>query len=64
MSGYVPCSCCGQETIGEFGDVCDGCQPCKAAGEPQPSADNWHCFTGYCDGTGCTYPGECETAAR
>lgn len=20
----------------------------------------WHCFTAHCDGTGCTYPGECQ----
>lgn len=47
------CPCCGQPVYGPSG-VCDTC-----ANDCDPST-SWHCFTGHCDGSGCTFLGECE----
>lgn len=60
--GYIACACCGQDIIGIPGDKCDGCRngDGEGAGEGCDPATTWHCFTAHCDGTGCTYPGECE----
>lgn len=63
-AGYVECACCGVVIVGRPGDVCAACAPCREAGEPVPAGDNWHCFTGHCEGSGCTYPGECEGRTR
>lgn len=53
----IDCLCCGVPTY----DACGKCVSCES-GECDP-ADTWHCFTGHCDGSGCSYPGECETNA-
>lgn len=60
--GYIACACCGQDIIGIPGDKCDGCRngDGEGAGEGCDLATAWHCYTAHCDGTGCTYPGECE----
>jgi hypothetical protein len=51
------CPCCGQPVYSSDQDErCWGCHP-LAECDPEQS---WHCFTGHCDGSGCTYPGECE----
>jgi hypothetical protein len=49
------CPCCGLPVYGKGSDeLCTGCyNGCDPA-------VTWHCYTGYCDGSGCTYPGECE----
>lgn len=47
------CSCCGQHTY-DARELCDAC-----ANGCDPS-ESWHCFTGHCEGSGCTYLGECE----
>lgn len=58
-TGYVDCACCGITIIGHQGSNCDACLvACQS--EPTAAEGNWHCFTGHCDGSGCTYPGECE----
>lgn len=53
------CPCCSQPvyTKSEYvGRVCDGCS-FEDGCDP---AETWHCSSSYCDGSGCTYPGECE----
>lgn len=58
----INCACCGIDMIGEPGDVCDGCLfgTRDGSGNGCNRAITWHCFTGHCDGSGCTYEGECE----
>lgn len=56
----VECACCSAVIMGTSGDKCDGCKDGDGTGEGCNPADTWHCFTGHCDGSGCTYPGECE----
>lgn len=58
--GYVECACCGITVIGYPGARCNACLVACGAG-PVATEGNWHCFTGHCDGSGCTYPGECES---
>jgi hypothetical protein len=50
------------DIVGVAGDKCDGCKngDGEGAGEGCDMATTWHCFTAHCDGSGCTYPGECE----
>lgn len=66
MLGYVDCECCGITFIGLPGEACDGCRSAgcdlgvNGTGETVATAENWHCFTAHCDGSGCSYPGECE----
>lgn len=61
-SGYVDCACCSITVIGVKGSKCDGCKDGdgEGAGYGCDMATTWHCFTFHCDGSGCTYPGECE----
>lgn len=59
-TGYVACACCGVDIIGVSGAKCDGCREGDGDGQGCDTANTWHCFTGHCDGSGCTYPGECE----
>ena len=64
-SGYVECACCGSVIIGAW--LCGGCHPedraCPGAenctGEDCDMSVTYHCVTGHCDGSGCTYPSEC-----
>lgn len=59
--GYRACDCCGTTGIGPLDGepyTCEGCDPDTE--NPCDPAETWHCFTGYCDGSGCTYEGECE----
>ncbi|MFJ1700446.1 hypothetical protein ACIOHC_36245 [Streptomyces sp. NPDC088252] len=60
--GYIACACCGVDIIGVSGDKCGGCKngDGEGAGEGCDMTTTWHCFTAHCDGSGCTYPGECE----
>ncbi|MFF3416790.1 hypothetical protein ACFYW9_19135 [Streptomyces sp. NPDC002698] len=56
--GYRNCDCCGVSDIGPLDDEpfkCDGCEN----DECNP-AETQHCFTGYCDGSGCGYHGACH----
>jgi hypothetical protein len=56
--GYRDCDCCGSLEIGPLDNEpfkCDGCEN----GECNP-AETQHCFTGYCDGSGCGYHGACH----
>lgn len=60
--GYVACACCSLEMIGRPGERCEGCRGGSGdgSGEGCDAATAWHCFTAHCDGSGCSYPGECE----
>ncbi|SNS50142.1 hypothetical protein [Actinacidiphila glaucinigra] len=53
IRGAHDCECCGMHVMNQR--ECDTCQESEC--DP---AESWHCFTGYCDGTGCTFEGECE----
>jgi hypothetical protein len=55
----VNCACCGYPIMGLAGDACRSC-----GDDEHDPAETWHCHTGHCDGSGCTYPGECEGAER
>ncbi|MCX5237240.1 hypothetical protein OG824_18740 [Streptomyces prunicolor] len=55
IRGAHDCECCGVHIMNAR--ECDTCQD----GECDP-AESWHCFTGHCDGSGCTFEGECEPA--
>lgn len=63
-TGYVDCSCCGVTIIGAPGANCDGCKDGDGTGDGCDPAGTWHCFTGHCDGSGCTYPGECHETSE
>ncbi|MCC3766470.1 hypothetical protein [Streptomyces sp. UNOC14_S4] len=53
------CLCCGQDVMSVW--LCDGCTHDYPGDEDECNrSTSWHCFTGHCDGSGCTYPGECE----
>ncbi|WP_409238390.1 hypothetical protein [Streptomyces sp. PA5.6] len=57
--GAAACLCCGQDVVGRW--LCEGCTHDYPGDEDECNAKTaWHCFTGHCDGSGCTYPGECE----
>jgi hypothetical protein len=60
--GYVECACCGVTMMGLPADRCEDCRKACIDGEPVATSENWHCFTAHCDGSGCSYPGECEDA--
>lgn len=56
------CPCCGQVVYtDDTTHLCAGCHAHHFGDEPECYPGNtWHCFTGHCDGSGCTYMGECE----
>ncbi|WKU46762.1 hypothetical protein Q3V23_23355 [Streptomyces sp. VNUA116] len=56
IRGYHDCDCCGRTIIDAR--YCDGCP--RDAWEACNPAESNHCFTDHCDGTGCTFEGECE----
>lgn len=57
--GLRACDCCGDYScIGPFDDEFFKCSTCEDT-DCDP-AQTWHCFTGYCDGSGCSYNGECH----
>jgi hypothetical protein len=56
--GYRYCDCCGVTDIGPLDDDPFNCGGCEN-GECNP-AETQHCFTGYCDGSACSYNGECH----
>ncbi|MGI5530171.1 hypothetical protein ACQEVX_23115 [Streptomyces syringium] len=58
IRGYHDCDCCGQTIIDAR--YCDGCP--RDEWEACNPAESNHCFTQHCDGTGCTFEGECEPA--
>jgi hypothetical protein len=56
--GLRNCDCCGTSDVGPLDDDEFKCSTCVDT-ECDP-AQTWHCFTGYCDGSGCSYYGECH----
>ncbi|MFF9649716.1 hypothetical protein [Streptomyces sp. NPDC014622] len=56
--GFRNCDCCGDSTFGPFDDEFFKCSSCEDT-DCDP-AETCHCFTGYCDGSGCSYHGECH----
>jgi hypothetical protein len=46
------CGCCGKPTYAVAN--CSGCD------DDCDPVETWHCFTGHCDGSGCSYSGECQ----
>lgn len=52
------CECCGVQTLNIR--KCDPCIDAEVAGVVCNPYVTWHCFTAYCDGSGCSYAGECE----
>jgi hypothetical protein len=63
MSGYRYCTCCGMTIIADLEATVVHCDDCDGSyGDTCDPANTYHCFTGYCDGSGCTYAGECEPA--
>lgn len=63
--GMVACGCCSRDIVGRPGDRCEGCRYGDGGNGPGDGCDfstSWHCFTGHCDGSGCSYEGECEGA--
>lgn len=56
--GYRCCDCCGDSGIGPLDDEPYKCTVCEDTNcDP---AQTWHCFDGYCDGSGCSFHGECH----
>ncbi|MFJ2814376.1 hypothetical protein [Streptomyces sp. NPDC087294] len=53
IRGAHDCECCGMHIMNAH-----ECESCRW--EDCDPANSWHCFTGYCDGSGCTFEGECE----
>ncbi|MGA5019267.1 hypothetical protein ACPCAA_17845 [Streptomyces griseoincarnatus] len=53
IRGAYDCECCGVHIMNAR--ECDTCRE----GDCDP-AESWHCFTSYCDGSECTFEGECE----
>ncbi|MFI1655637.1 hypothetical protein ACH4ZU_12120 [Streptomyces sp. NPDC020472] len=53
IRGAHDCECCGKPIMNAH-----ECQSCRDF-ECDP-AETWHCFTNYCDGSGCTFESECE----
>ncbi|MER5632147.1 hypothetical protein [Streptomyces nitrosporeus] len=57
VRGDHNCDCCGLGVVGRR--YCEGCP--RDEWEPCDPAKSSHCFTGYCDGTECSFEGECES---
>jgi len=57
VRGSHACDCCGIEVVGRR-----QCRECRENPEACDPAVTWHCFTDHCDGSGCTFEGECEPA--
>ncbi|MEU2111534.1 hypothetical protein [Streptomyces sp. NPDC019507] len=55
IRGAHDCECCGMHIMNAH-----ECETCRE-GDCDP-AESWHCFTNHCDGSGCTFEGECEPA--
>ncbi|MEU7148464.1 hypothetical protein AB0B15_10560 [Streptomyces sp. NPDC045456] len=55
VRGYHNCDCCGIQVIDRR-----QCRECRENPGTCDPAVTWHCFTNYCDGSGCTFEGECE----
>ncbi|MEU1309182.1 hypothetical protein ABZ419_09835 [Streptomyces cinnamoneus] len=55
IRGAHDCECCGMPSMNAR-----ECESCR--NEDCDPANSWHCFTGHCDGSGCTFEGECEPA--
>ncbi|WP_282703731.1 hypothetical protein [Streptomyces sp. CC219B] len=53
IRGAHDCECCGMHIMNAH-----ECESCR--NEDCDPANSWHCFTGYCDGSGCAFEGECE----
>ncbi|MGW3336191.1 hypothetical protein ACWDCL_01755 [Streptomyces sp. NPDC001009] len=53
IRGAHDCECCGMHIMNAH-----ECEACRL--EDCDPANSWHCFTGYCDGSGCAFEGECE----
>ncbi|MEU3265099.1 hypothetical protein [Streptomyces bacillaris] len=56
VRGAHNCDCCGNAVYGRR--YCEGCNRDGDCDNSQAA----HCFTGHCDGTGCSFEGECEPA--
>jgi hypothetical protein len=56
--GHRNCDCCGSFEFGPLDDSYFKCSTCEDT-DCDP-AQTWHCFTGYCDGSGCGYHGACH----
>jgi len=60
--GMRACDCCGDYS--NFGPLDDSEFKCSTCEETDcDPAQTWHCFTGHCDGSGCSFHGECELGA-
>ncbi|MEU2854159.1 hypothetical protein [Streptomyces syringium] len=55
IRGAHDCECCGMHIMNAH-----ECESCR--NDDCDPANSWHCFTSYCDGSGCTFEGECEPA--
>ncbi|MFE0771984.1 hypothetical protein [Streptomyces sp. NPDC058861] len=53
IRGAHDCECCGMHIMNAH-----ECEACR--NEDCDPANSWHCFTGYCSGSGCSFEGECE----
>ncbi|MET9642529.1 hypothetical protein [Streptomyces syringium] len=58
VRGYHDCDCCSRTILGAR--YCEGCP--RDEWEACDPANSNHCFTDHCDGTGCSFAGECEPA--